>query len=242
MRDAGWRLFHRPALRARPDPDRHRHRRPDRRRRRSGYSEILPNAGVRRVIDSALAAKFKLSDSPNIARAWPRCNPWAAIIRRPTAGPVACLHPGRAPTRACLARKQQLERQLTARYDPDPAARNSPAIESLAGDLSVEAGAVLNTILATSRSVAAEVPKGTNVARILTPGEDLSVDDAYALLVGRRAPRRPPVSPEALKSALIENIRLMVAWRARRSTPWTPMPPASPALRTLAADGTVPPL
>ncbi|KPP88043.1 MAG: ABC-type urea uptake system permease component UrtB [Rhodobacteraceae bacterium HLUCCA08] len=202
---------------------------------RSGYSEIRPNAGVRRVIDSALA-QFQLSD-PDIAR---RLAALQSIGRDPSPDQ---LDPLRAsipdePDPGVLARKQQLERQLTARYDPDPAARIA-AIESLAGDLSVEARAVLNTILATSRSVAAEVPEGTNVARILTPGEDLSVDDAYALLVDAGlAPS--PVSAEALKSALIENIADGSVAGAPIHTLDTDAARIA-AYSTLAADGTVPP-
>jgi urea transport system permease protein len=80
------------------------------------------------------------------------------------------------------------------------------AIESLAGDLRVEARAALNPLLATRREVAEALPDGVNIARTLIPGGDvLPVLEAYAMLVA--ADLAPPrVTPDARRNALIANI------------------------------------
>ncbi|AKS44935.1 amino acid/amide ABC transporter membrane protein 1, HAAT family [Octadecabacter temperatus] len=144
-----------------------------------GFSQAKPNAGVRRVISSALV-QFLLSD-PDITR---RQSALDAIGRDPSGDQ---LEPLRAsidgePDAEILARKQQLERQLTAQFDEDPSARVA-AINDLSGDVSVEVRGVVSQILTTRQFVASSIPNEINVARILEIGEDLTEDEAYQLLV-----------------------------------------------------------
>ncbi|MCF2904250.1 urea ABC transporter permease subunit UrtB [Octadecabacter sp. CECT 8868] len=144
-----------------------------------GFTQSKPNAGVRRVISSALV-QFLLSD-PDITR---RQSALDAIGRDPSGDQLAPLRASLEgePDADILARKQQLERQLTAQFDEDPAARIA-AINDLSGDVSVEVRGVISQVLATRQFVAVDVPEGTNLARILEVGEDLSADDAYQQLV-----------------------------------------------------------
>jgi urea transport system permease protein len=80
------------------------------------------------------------------------------------------------------------------------------AIESLQGDLRVEARAALNPLLTTRRIVAEQLPEGANIARVLEPGSDgLSLDDAYSMLVDEGlAP--PVITASDVRDALIANI------------------------------------
>jgi len=141
--------------------------------------ELKPNAGVRDLIGAALV-QFTLSD-PDPAQ---RARALEAIAKSPAA---AQLQPLRAsiPTEtdtALKARKERLATFLTLQFDPDSAARVA-AIESLAGDTSLEARAALNPLLATRRMAAAALPADTNLAQRLTPGRDLTEAAAYELLV-----------------------------------------------------------
>lgn len=145
---------------------------------KSELSQIKPNAGVRGVLGAALV-QFQLSD-PDIDR---RLAALTAISRD---GSADQLGPLRAsiedePDADVLARKIELDRLLTARFDSDPAARIA-AIEALSGEVSVEARAVMNQILTASSGVGTDPPEGANVARIKT---DLPVDEAYAALVAQ---------------------------------------------------------
>lgn len=166
-----------------------------------GFSQAKPNAGVRRVIGSALV-QFLLSD-PDITR---RQSALDAIERDPSADQ---LQPLRAsldgePDATVLARKQYIERQLTAQFDDDAAARIA-AINDLSGDLSVQVRGVVSQILTTRAFVAPQVPDNTNVAQILTVGTELSVQDAYAQLVGANlAPAT--VTADDINATLISRI------------------------------------
>ena len=74
----------------------------------------------------------------------------------------------------------------------------------MASDTSIEARAVMNQILSTKTATLSETPTG-NVARVLTPGEDISPDAAYAQLVAADlAPA--PVPPAAIRDALAANV------------------------------------
>ncbi|SFJ40317.1 urea ABC transporter permease subunit UrtB [Jannaschia pohangensis] len=199
------------------------------------FSQIRPNAGVRRVIDAALV-QFLLSD-PDLNR---RLAALDAISRDPAEDQ---LEPLRASidgegNSTVLARKQQLERQLTALYDADPAARIT-AIEALSGDLSVEVRGILSRILSARDAVAAAIPEGVNVAATLTPGEDFDMATAYARLVDADlAPAT--VQPADVNAALIARI-------AEGSVAGVPVATLNTeaarvaAYRTLVAAGEVPP-
>ncbi|TNC72180.1 urea ABC transporter permease subunit UrtB [Rubellimicrobium roseum] len=165
-------------------------------------SELKPNAGVRGVIGSALI-EFQLSD-PDPAR---RQAALDAIAKDPAPEQAA-------PLRASLegeedpdlmARKERLLALLSARFDEDPAARVA-AIEALGADISVEARAVLNQILASRPAVAATLPEDANVARLLVPGSaDLPREAAYVMLV--EAGLAPPrVTETEIRDALVASI------------------------------------
>lgn len=166
-----------------------------------GYNQAKPNAGVRRVIGGALV-QFLLSD-PEITR---RQAALESIGRDPSADQLAPLRDSidSESDAGILARKQQLERQLTAQFDEAPDARIA-AINDLSGNVSVEVRGVISQILSTRAFAAPEIPENANVARILNVGEDLSVDDAYAQLVAADlAPAT--VTIDDVKASLIANI------------------------------------
>ena len=168
---------------------------------KSAFKQLKPNAGVRRVIGTALV-QYLLSD-PDLQR---RSDAVEALARNLEADQLTPLRNSipDEPDDALLARKMQLERLLVARFSADPDERVT-AIKGLSGDLSVEARAVLNQILATTQSVDVAVPSDANVARIILPGTDITVNEAYALLV-EAGLAQDTVSEEALRSALIDNI------------------------------------
>ncbi|MCU0828571.1 MAG: urea ABC transporter permease subunit UrtB [Tabrizicola sp.] len=163
-------------------------------------TELKPNAGVRGLIETALV-QFTLSD-PDPSR---RAEALTSIARDPTA---EALEPLRAslvteqdPT--LKAQKERLERFLTLRFDPDPAARIA-AIESLGADISLDTRAALNPLVTTTRVAAVGEAEG-NIARELTVGRDLTEIEAYDLLVAAGlAPAR--LTLEEQRAALVANI------------------------------------
>jgi len=167
-----------------------------------GYiTELKPNAGVRGLIATALV-QFNLSD-PDPAR---RSAALESIASDPTADALAPLRaaiPSESnPTLA--ARKQRLERLLTLRFDPDSAARVA-AIESFGADIQLDLRAALNPLMATRR-IAGTPPEGANIAQTLRPGDTVSVEEAYGLLVtANLAPAR--LTRDALRAALVANLQ-----------------------------------
>ncbi|WP_144055692.1 urea ABC transporter permease subunit UrtB [Octadecabacter antarcticus] len=144
-----------------------------------GFDQIRPNAGVRRVINAALV-QFQLSDA-DVTR---RIAALDAISRDPAADQLVPLRVSipDEPDALILARKIQLERQLAARFDADASVRIA-AIADLSGDLSVEVRGVISQILTARQFVGRSIPEGTNVAQILSIGDDLDEAEAYQLLV-----------------------------------------------------------
>ena len=165
-------------------------------------AELRPNAGVRRAIGSALVAFQLLDDDP--AR---RVAALDAIARSPSEDQLEPLRMSidDEPDPALKARKIRLERLMSARF-AETAAERITAIESLRGDLGVDARAALNLILTTSPAVFAELPQDRNIAGILTPGsEALSEAEAYNRLIA--ADLVPPLTGvETVKAALIAAI------------------------------------
>ncbi|MBJ3776039.1 urea ABC transporter permease subunit UrtB [Acuticoccus sp. 2012] len=170
---------------------------------RREVDQIKPNSGIRALIAAALV-KFQLTNpDPAVRR-----GALEALLREPSAEQLD-------PLRAALGREndpflkgamERAERLLTVRFEEDEAKRVE-AIESFAGDLSVEARATLNPLLNTTLKVSKEGPdEDENVARVLTPGsENLSFDAAYDLLVRRDlAPRI--INAAARDAALVEHI------------------------------------
>jgi len=165
---------------------------------KSGFSQIRPNGGVRRVIGTALV-QFQLSD-PDLER---RETAVASIARRPEAaqlGPLLASIEGEADA-ALKARKVQLANFLSARFADEDSDR-IVAINSLSTDTRVEARSVLNQILTVQAGVSAAAPEG-NIARILDPMTD--PDAYYAQLVDADlAPPRTP--PDTIRAALEANV------------------------------------
>jgi urea transport system permease protein len=167
---------------------------------KADVTELKPNAGVRGLIAAALV-QFTLTD-PDPTR---RAEALTSIARDPT---PETLDPLRASIQteadpALKAQKERLERFLTLRFDPDPAARVA-AIESLGSDISLDVRAALNPLLATTRVATLGEPAG-NVARELTVGQDLTEVEAYDLLVAANlAPAR--LTPEEQRAALVANL------------------------------------
>ncbi|MDO5605554.1 MAG: urea ABC transporter permease subunit UrtB, partial [Paracoccus sp. (in: a-proteobacteria)] len=162
---------------------------------------LRPNAGVRVLIAGALVAG-QIAD-PDPAR---RAAALDAIARDGTADHLAALREAPPdPDPALAARKARLERLLTIRFDRDNAARVQ-AINDLSGSIGADFQAVLNPLLATTRFAGAELPPGANVARILTPGEDIPRDQAYAALV-QNGLAEAPISAADQKAALAAHVQ-----------------------------------
>jgi urea transport system permease protein len=198
--------------------------------------EVRPNGGVRRVIGTALV-QFQLADpDPEVRR-----DAVQALSRSLEPDQIAPLErsiPGESDP-ALKARKEQLLAYLQARYGATTEARVA-ALDSLAGDLSVETRAVLNQVLDTDFRIAETPPEGPRVARVLTPGEDISREEAHAALVeAGRAAAGP--TPGEVKAALEANIAggrvggVPVAQLSREAA-------RARAYAALAEAGTVPPL
>jgi urea transport system permease protein len=167
----------------------------------SELTEARPNGGVRRAISEALV-QFQLSD-PDIEK---RRAAVEAIARSMEASQRFPLQNSIDPeTDPQLKRvKTRLVGMLGALFASSTHERIA-AIRALSGDLSVDVRAVLNTILATQDAVAPSLPDGANVARILKPGKDLTLSEAYARLIETGlAPAL--VTHDVIRAALIANI------------------------------------
>jgi urea transport system permease protein len=169
---------------------------------RADMSEIRPNGGVRREIASALVA-FQLS-GPDPAG---RRAALDAIARSPSADQIeplrASIEGEEDPT--LRARKERLAGILAARFAETAEARIA-AIESFEGEIAVDVRGALNQILSASPGVAATLPEGANIARILEPGSDaLPLAEAYGRLVDAGLVP-PPVARDRIKEVLAANI------------------------------------
>ncbi len=142
--------------------------------------QIKPNGGVRKEIASKLV-QFQLSD-PDIER---RIAALVSITQKPGANQLAPLTASiEGETDPTLKlRKIKLANYLTARFGETTDQRVA-AIEGIAKDLSVDGRAVLSQILQTQR-IASETAPDANIAKQLQIGKDVTVEDAYALLVAQ---------------------------------------------------------
>ncbi len=200
-------------------------------------TELRPNAGVRRAIGSALVAFQLLDDDPV-----KRLAALDAIARSPAEDQLEPLRLSidEEPDPALQARKIRLERLLSARFAATADERIA-AIESLKGDLGVDARAVLNLILTTSPAVFTTLPTDRNIAAVLEPGSKaLSEAEAYARLV--EADLSPPLTGVAtIRDALIAAIADGQVAGIPVSTLTTDAAREA-AYEALAATGAVPPL
>nr|WP_246082437.1 urea ABC transporter permease subunit UrtB [Rubellimicrobium rubrum] len=164
---------------------------------------IKPNAGVRGVIGSALI-EFQLTDPDPVRRQ----AALAAIADDPA---PEHLEPLRASIAAeeepsIRVRKERLERLLSASFEDDREARIA-AIGDLGSDITVEARAVLNRMLASEPQVAASVPADANLAHAMTPGSaELPREAAYAMLVDAGL-AAPLVTDNEVRDALVAAIQ-----------------------------------
>ena len=163
---------------------------------------LLPNAGVRGVIGTALIA-FTLSD-PDIAR---RTAAVESIMRDPSEDMLEPLRASMAdePDPDLRLRKERVERLLTASFDTDLTTRVE-AIRAMGTDISVESRAVLSRMVTTETAAGVEVPEGTNLKEMLDPGsEALPRETAYQMLVdaGLAPPRVLPAEVRAALEAAV---------------------------------------
>ncbi|AZV77257.1 urea ABC transporter permease subunit UrtB [Parasedimentitalea marina] len=169
---------------------------------KADLKQLKPNSGVRALIATALV-QFQLSDADPAKRA----EALLAIERAPSGDHLTPLRASLAdePDAVLKARKSRLERLLTIAFDPDPATRVA-AIQSFDGDLGVDLRATLNPLVVrTLNATAGELPKGVNIARILTPGgEDLDRTRAYDLLIEAKL-AAAPTTPSDIRAALVEH-------------------------------------
>jgi len=168
--------------------------------KKSELKQLKPNSGIRGLIGAALVQFQLLDPDPETRR-----SALDAIARDPEESHLAALRgaiegevdPG------IRAAKRRMERLLTIAYGETEDARVS-AIRSFDGDLGLDVRAALNPLLATRTVIAdGEAPDGLNVARKMTPGNDvLPFDDAYDLLVDKDL--APPAVERAAKRAALE--------------------------------------
>ena len=150
--------------------------------------QIRPNSGVRRALAAALVP-YELT-APDPAR---RAAALDAIGRSAEASQISPLRDsidGETDT-ALKTRKQRLLTLLVAQFGETKADRLD-AIKGLGGDTSIEARSVLNQLTATRDGVATALPEDANIARVLTPGEDITETQAHDRLVteGLAPPRQ----------------------------------------------------
>lgn len=203
---------------------------------RAEMTQIRPNGGVRRVIASALV-QFQLSD-PDPAR---RIAALDAIARSPSEDQLGPLRASieDEPDDDIRARKQRQAGMLAASFGATPEIRIE-AIEALSDEIAVDVRAALNQILATRPGVAATLPQDANIARTLTPGEDVTDAAAYAQLV-EAGLAQPVQGRDAIKAALTANITEGSAGGVPLGQLGSEAARAR-AYEALAAAGTVPPL
>ena len=142
--------------------------------------QIKPNSGLRKMLGSSLVAG-RLT-SPDLKT---RMAAIDALSRDPKAEHLGPLQQAISSEEIPSLRDKmlRLERLLTVQFGEDEAAR-VVAIESFAGEMTVEARGVLTALLSSKTMLATDVPDGANIAAELTPGSDLlSFEDASALLI-----------------------------------------------------------
>ena len=143
-------------------------------------TQLRPNGGVRRVIGTALV-QFQLGADDPVER----MQALDTIADDPEEIHLPLVR-ARAEVEddpAIRARMQVVLSALVIAFAEADADRIE-AIETLSGNVNLDARATLNQLLSTRRNVAPALPGDVNVAEILTPGSGaLSEADAYEMLV-----------------------------------------------------------
>jgi urea transport system permease protein len=164
-------------------------------------TEARPNGGVRRAIGDALV-QFQLSD-PDITKRQAAVDAIARTMDVSQLAPLkGAIDSEDDPT--LRAEKTRLVGMLEALFADTPDARIA-GINAMAGDLSVDVRAVLNTILANDAGVAMQVPPDANVAQILEVGIDLTPQQAYGRLVDAEMALNL-ISKSQIREVLVANI------------------------------------
>ncbi|MEM6306125.1 MAG: urea ABC transporter permease subunit UrtB [Pseudomonadota bacterium] len=166
-----------------------------------GFRQLKPNSGVRGLIAAALVG-FQLRDPQPTAR----LTALEAIASDPKESHLAVLKEvlTEEPDAVIAAQMDRLQRLLTIEFGETDAERIA-AIESFEGDLGVDTRGALNPLLRVETAFSETPPKGAEVARILTIGDSISSQDAYAFLVA--ADVAPAVlTADARREVLVANI------------------------------------
>lgn len=169
---------------------------------KSEIDQVKPNAGVQALVTGAMV-QFQLSDADPARRA-------AALADLERKADAAQLAPLRASIEGesdpvLKLRKERLSRLLIIRFGESVDERVA-AIRSFEGDIAVDVRSALNPLLATERKAAASMPDGVNIARQLNTGADLSIDDAYDVLVAN-ALAPPRIAAAERNAALAANMK-----------------------------------
>ncbi|WP_371157166.1 urea ABC transporter permease subunit UrtB [Jannaschia sp. 2305UL9-9] len=197
-------------------------------------TELKPNAGVRRLIGTALV-RFQLNDpDPDRRRA-----ALESLTRSPSEDLLAPLRASidTEEDAAIRARKIALDRLITVQFGSDVPTRLA-AIDWMSDQVSLEARAALNGLLTTDTLVGTP-PAGANVARILQVGRDLTERQALELLAAEDI-LPPDVTRADRDAALVAAIDagtvngIPVASLSTEEARWS-------AYETLVSAGTAPP-
>jgi urea transport system permease protein len=164
-------------------------------------TESRPNGGVRRAIDDALV-EFQLSD-PDIIKRQAAVDAIARSMDASQLGPLQGSIEG-DPDPVLKQTKVRLAGMLNALFADTHEVRID-AITAMAGDLSVDVRAVLNTVLSNTAHVAVNPPEGANIAKIFEVGTELTLVEAYDQLVtAGLAPAL--ITKSQIRDALVANI------------------------------------
>ena len=168
---------------------------------RRSLKQLRPNSGVRGMLAAALV-RYQLVDSDPVRRE----QALQAIERNGQAQHLSMLKAALAVENDAVlkARMSRLYRLVVIEFSPDNAARIE-AIDSFSEDIGLDVRGALNPLLATRRDAAPAVPDGVNIARLLRPGTDLTVQEAYDFLVEKKR-ARARLSRSDRDQALVDNI------------------------------------
>ena len=143
------------------------------------FKQIKPNSGVRSVINSVLV-QFQLQDPDPQIRL-------AAVRVLEQKGEAFHLKPLKESIASEMdsflkIRKERIYSLLSISFGDDTQKRIE-AIRRFDGDIGIDVRAALNPLLQKRAMAAKKLPANQNIARILRVGIELTVDQAYQLLV-----------------------------------------------------------
>lgn len=166
--------------------------------------QLKPNSGVRKKIRQRLV-RFQLQDTTPSVRALALTQ----LERNATQEHLEPLQEALASeTEPNLrARMERLQRRLLISFGQDSSTRVTN-IEFLSSDISVDVRQTLNPLIETELFIlhASESLEGKNIKKQLIVGQDISVEDAYAILVDKGLEPRL-MGKEERNKILIDNIK-----------------------------------